>query len=363
MSKLKNNVAIIGTQGIPNKYGGFETLVEYLVEHLASEVNLTVICSSKVYTHKPRFHKGCRLHYINFKANGIQSVLYDSYSLYKTLKKYDKVLILGTSAGLIMPIISGYRNKFVLNIGGVDWKRSKWNFIGKLFLKYSEYMMIKYSDTIISDNKGIKEYVFNRYHRKSRIIPYGGDHAFRVNITEKYLSLFPFLSEKFAFGLARIQADNNIDIILEVFKGNSDMLLVFVGNWDSNNYGRSLKEKYRSSSNIKMIDAIYKKEMLNVLRSNCSVYIHGHSAGGTNPALVEAMYLGLPLFAYASIYNRHTTEDKAQYWNNGHDLEYLINNKSQVVLDIMGKELQEIAKNKYTWKIVTSKYKELLGQG
>ena len=147
------------------------------------------------------------------------------------------------------------------------------------------------------------------------MIAYGGDQAQQKDITSEALKIYPFLKDKYSLSVARIQPDNNIDMICEAFQEEASMPLVFIGNWQNSAYGIKTKEKYQSSSNLILLDAIYDRDKLDIIRSNCTLYIHGHSAGGTNPSLVEAMYLGLPVFAFSSGYNEYTTENKALYFD------------------------------------------------
>ena len=134
----------------------------------------------------------------------------------------------------------------------------------------------------------------------------GGDQISRVqddSLFEKY----PFCREPYSVTVCRIEPENNVHVILEAFSEMLDETLVFVGNWEKSEYGRSLKEKFSVCKNILLLDPIYEPHTVNWLRSNARVYIHGHSAGGTNPSLVEAMNLSLPILAFDCVYNRATT--------------------------------------------------------
>jgi glycosyltransferase involved in cell wall biosynthesis len=149
-------------------------------------------------------------------------------------------------------------------------------------------------------------------------------------------------------------------MILDAFNAQNELPLVMVGNWNNSAYGIKTKEKYRNYKNLVLLDAIYDREKLDVLRSNCSLYIHGHSAGGTNPSLVEAMYLGLPIFAFASGYNEYTTENRAIYFDSSASLLNLIDTRINLDLVEMGKNLKQIADKSYRWKTIAEKYRELI---
>ena len=353
-------VAIIGSQGIPAKYGGFETLVEYLAEYLASEFEITVYCSSIGSNRNLRYYKGVELKYIPLDAHGWQSVLFDMVSIFSAVLNFDKVLILGSSGTLSLLLFRKFRAKLILNLGGVEWQRSKWGFAAQKFLRLSESIGVKCSGVLVADNVGMQEYISEVYGRDSVMIPYGGDQVTRVSRTSSDLDKYPFLVGNYAFSVARIQRDNNIEVICEALCENSQIPLVLVGNWSASEFGERLREKFQDSSNLFLLDAIYDRSELDLLRSNCRVYIHGHSAGGTNPALVEAMHLNLPIVAFDNIFNRYTTENKAIYFNSSEALKLVMENIYSKDLDFVASQLFEIAKSKYTWAEIARQYSQVL---
>lgn len=352
-------IAIIGTNGLPSKYGGFETLVEYLVKYLSKRYELTVFCSTKTNPVIIDEYDGCKLRYVNFYANGWQSIPFDMISLFKSYKEYDKVLILGASGSIISPFFKSYRDKFIFNFGGLDWDRSKWGALTRKFLRLSESLGIKNSSHLISDNIGIQNYISKTYNRDSTLITYGGDQVFKVVIKKEDIEKYKFLKFDYAFSVARIQPDNNIDLLLESFNEESNFPFVLVGNWNSCVYGIETKNKYKNNPNLILLDAIYDHRELNLLRSNCKVYLHGHSAGGTNPALVEAMNLGLPIFAYDCVFNRYTTNFQAQYFLSAKELVKKLSVVSENELKMNGAYMLSIAKELYRWELIAEKYSEV----
>ena len=155
-SKRKLKVAIIGTNGIPAKYGGFETLVEYLTLHLSTKFGLYVYCSKTPKEKRLKEYNGSKLIYLPFKANMFQSIIFDYISFIHATFYADIILILGCSGSTILPIkFLLKKRKLVLNLGVLDWQRSKWNLFIRKFLKFSERLAIKFSDIIISDNTKI----------------------------------------------------------------------------------------------------------------------------------------------------------------------------------------------------------------
>lgn len=353
---MKKKIAIIGTNGIPAKYGGFETLVEYLVEYLSDDFHITVYCSSKFQNSKLSSYKGADLKYINLNANGWQSIFFDFFSLLYSYKKFDKVLILGCSGSIFQPLFSSNKQKFIMNLGGLDWRRSKWNYFTRKYLKLSERLALKYSGKIISDNEGIKEYIVDEYGFGCSVIAYGGDQVFKVEPTVNDFNKYTFLEKRYAFTVARIQPDNNIEMLCNSFTEISLFPIVIIGNWNNSLYGQEIKKTFHSKPNIILLDAVYDQRELNLIRSNCFIYLHGHSAGGTNPALVEAMSLGLPIFAFDNNFNRFTTENRAMYFSSSETLQDNLLNISIGPLKQNARDMMSIAKSKYTWKEVSKEY-------
>lgn len=355
----KKRIAVIGTVGVPASYGGFESLVENLLNtNDTGEIEYTVFCSSKDMPKKRKEYKHARLRYVPLHANGSQSVLYDFISLLRSVRGYDVLLILGVSGCLFLPLIKLLsKAKIVINIDGLEHRRDKWGRLAKFILKSSEASAVRFADTIIADNKGIQDYVSNEYKKPSILIEYGGDHVKRSLSEDKIESiLYQYGVQKgnYAITVCRIEPENNSHIILESFKQTGDKL-VFIGNWNHSAYSISLKEKYSKYKNILLLDAIYDLDILYCLRSNAGAYIHGHSAGGTNPSLVEAMFFGIPIIAYDVIYNRETTENKAIYFS---DIESM--KKALRVYDhSAGDVMYEIAKRRYKWRMIADKYEQV----
>ncbi len=311
------SIAIIGTVGVPANYGGFESLVENLIgENSSKEVKYTVFCSGKSYSKKEKTYKGANLRYVNLKANGAQSTLYDIVSMLYVGNKYDVTLVLGVSGCMFLPVFRLFnKKKLIVNIDGLEHRRDKWGKFAKWFLRKSEAMAVKYADVIVADNKGIQDYVRETYHKDSVLIAYGGDHV-KKHVSqerqEEVLSKYGVIKDDYAISVCRIEPENNCHLILEAFS-KTQMPLVYIGNWDRSDYGRELKERYSKCSNLIIHDPEYDLNVLYALRNNAKFYIHGHSAGGTNPSLVEAMFFGKTIFAYDVIYNRATTNNNACY--------------------------------------------------
>lgn len=358
-----NKIAVVGTVGIPANYGGFETLVENLAKYHDSsslDATLTVYCSRNNYISRKQFHYSARLRYVPLNANGIQSIIYDVWSLLSAVRHRNSViLLLGVSGAIALPIVRLISSARVLtNIDGIEWRREKWQGLAKHFLRLSEKIAVRFSHEVISDNGAIAEYISETYGLKSHVIAYGGDHATRVSVVGIGDYLLP---PSFAFSVCRIEPENNVEMIVEAFSKLGSHPLVMVGNWNNSEYGRSLRDRFSNFHNLYLLDPIYDLGKLKSLRSQMSFYLHGHSAGGTNPSLVEAMHFGKPVLAFDCAFNRNTTENKARFFKSHEDLVHLMRTIDSTEEREIGDEMLEIAKRRYTWDIVAKKYFSLCG--
>lgn len=355
-------IDIIGSAGIPSKYGGFETLAENLVSYLGLKYDFTVYCQSSLYEEKSFFYKGAKLKYVKLRANGVQSILYDLFALINSSFKSDVILLLGISAGVFLPFIRLISNvKIITNPDGIEWKREKWSFLAKCYLKFSEFIAVKFSHVIISDNRYIQKYIYDKYSVRSEFIAYGGDHSIRPDAAFKPIKHdIPFnVNSDYAFSVCRIEPENNVQMILEAFS-QCELNYVIVGNWDSSSYGVHLKEKYNYYDNIFLLDSIYDIQLLNYYRANATIYIHGHSAGGSNPSLIEAMYMGLPCLCFDVSFNRATTFELSLYFKSSIDLLNQIRILNRQQLDSVAVKLEAEARKFYSWEFISSQYDRLI---
>lgn len=355
-------VAIIGTVGVPGGYGGFETLADNLVRYHEAENldgELSVYCSGSRDKSSPEFYHGARLRYVPLNANGVQSIPYDILSmLHAVFRRNDVLLVLGVSGAVFIPVVRLFSgSRIVTNIDGIEWRRAKWSGLAKRFLKLSEAIAVRWSHDVIADNDAITDYVRETYGVPCSTIAYGGDHA----VTAAPDHDLPFTPpERYAFALSRIEPENSVATILEAFSAVPDQSLVYVGNWENSQFGQRLRRQYSGFANIHMADPIYDLAKLRALREGADLYVHGHSAGGTNPALVEMMHFGLPIVAHGCVFNRKTTENEADYFETDEDLARFLSNRNHDAEKARGQRMLEIARKRYTWGEIGKSYFNLI---
>ena len=361
------DIAIAGTAGVPSSYGGFETLADELVKYAENKrisQKFLVYCSGRNETVTDRY-RGAVRRYISISANGAASIPYDIYSFLDAWWRGCKtLLVLGVSGAPMLFFLRMFSSMtIVTNVDGIEWKRDKWGQLARFYLRFAEWCAVRFSHQIIADNRGIQEYLARVYHIESEVISYGGDHALMGQKVD-----LPFqLPESYALALCRIEPENNCHLLLRAFSEIGRLPLVFVGNWDASEYGRELRKTYERDKNCFLLSPIYDQDLLYTLRARAKFYVHGHSAGGTNPSLVEMMHFAIPVAAFDCNFNRYTTEGKAFYFESSGDLLVLLNelldgtdNVDRAILPDVGREMGKIAQARYVWSEVGKCYLDLL---
>ena len=365
-------ISITGAQGIPAKYGGFETLTERLCDGLNSKYKFNIYCEKKYIKTKYEKQNVKRI-FLNLKANGFSSIFYDSLSILHAAFNSDLVLQLGSSAGFIIPFIKLVRKKVIIlvNIDGIEWRRDKWNICAKFLLWLLEKLSIYFCDAIIVDNKGINDYLEKNYSKKvlskSNLIAYGGietiDH---INLIKSDTLSVKSVDNKnnnlkkneYFICVSRPVPENNLHLIIETFLLQDRLkILILICNWDSSKYSKDILKLALNSKNIICCKPIYDKQKLALLFKNSLGYIHGHKCGGTNPALIEAISCDVMTFCFDVNFNRYTTYDKGFFWKNSIELgDRLLSFQNNGYINL---GLKEVYLKYYQWKIINNKYKKL----
>ena len=310
-------IAILGTRGIPNRYGGFERFAEevaYEFSKLGHQV--FVSCPSDKYM-IDRFSEGVFTVHIKvpkvFFAN-LGTLYYDFISLRWAQKNDADVIIeCGHSFSPLLIFLSKtIRNKIVTNPDGIEHKRRKWGFFAKKYLLLSEQLAFMFSAQIVCDNRALVEYYSVKYNRKLIYIPYGAHPLKSTPVKNGLADLVP--KDDYYLLISRITPENNIEIVLNYFAHSKKPCLI-VGSLTSK-YARRIKRLHEGYTNIVFMGAIYDQQVLNSLRYYCKAYIHGHSAGGTNPSLLEAMACGCFIIAHDNPFNRDILGEQGLYFNN-----------------------------------------------
>jgi len=345
---INKRIAVVGIQGLPAKYGGFETLVLNLENGLPEGVELTVWCSSKEYAERPSRYGKANLKYLPFRANGWQGIIFDMLAIFRS-QNYDKILVLGVNGALAL-LIPHFARRTVLNIGGLDYQRSKWGYGARKVILLLNTIAINRASELISDNEKIKHYLLREHNRTSTLIGYG------YSIFDKVARKGRVQSGDYFLNISRIQSDNNCHVILEAFARNTKEHLIMIGNFSLSRYGRDLFRLYSNVANITLMEAFYDKVKLKELLGGAKGFVHGHSAGGTNPILVDYMSQCKPILSFLNGFNQFTMGRSDYSWSSEEELLEILG--SFAFDTVCYRERLKVL----NWPVVSRKYFDLLCQ-
>ncbi len=374
-SDNKSTVAIIGSRGIPNFYGGFEAFAENLsIELVKRNIPVYVSCENLNGKTHIQEYEGVEIFYFPLKPPGnaflrmVYEFLYDGYSLIWASRRSDNIYMLGYSAAIFFFIPKIFGKKLFVNPGGLEWKRDKFNTLVKSLLKFSERLMTSWASVIITDSHQMKRYLDSSYNTDCIYIPYGVQEPADTEWEEKKLPTIikkGLSPDNYWLVVARLEPENNIHTILKAYQqSRSRKPLLIVGNYSSPSYKKKIEdtlEKTPADKKILLIGGVYDKKLLDMLRQNCFVYLHGHSVGGTNPSLLESMIMKNMILAHDNPFNREVSADSAIYFKDSKELtdkmEMIENNNPSIF------KMKEIAynevRNRYSWDRVFESYESL----
>lgn len=380
------HVFIIGSRGLPAKYGGFETFVEQLVSRQVSRnLKYHVACLSDQAHHTHTDYQGADCFTINPpKLGSARVIAYDMmairYALFLVKKEQiDKPIfyILGNTIGaVIAPFahqIHAVGGSLFVNPDGLEWKRSKWSKPIQKYLKFSEKMMTKYADLMIADNEGIEDYLRAAYSAtRTRFIAYGTD-LLPTRLTKESPEVGAFfkdfqLEEKgYYLVVGRFVPENNYATIIREFMASQTIKkLVIVCNHEDSNYFETLRAQTRfdTDERVLFVGTVYQQELLKYIRQECRAYIHGHEVGGTNPSLLEALAQTNENLVLGVDFNRKVALDGVHYWSKeAGNLAQLINQiDGQAEAVELGKVTKKHMQEAYTWEKIIQEYEELFLQ-
>nr|WP_143522640.1 DUF1972 domain-containing protein [Pyrococcus horikoshii] len=380
----KPRIAIIGLRGIPSKYGGTETFVEELTSRLKDAFKFYVMHEDTKFF-EDEYNRIIRVHSpaIESKSTSIPSIndfTNTAYMLANHEKDIELFYFLGPDSSLAAILARLRGKKVLINPDGVEWrrliKRSYFvpfylfpiYFATIIYMYFMEYLSCKLPDIVVADSLGIKEHLEKR-HKPRRVvyITYGAreliSSEFSVEEEKEILSRFNLEPLGYYLTVARIVAENNIHMEIEGFKkANSTKKLVIVGNFNEKDpYSKYLFNLAKDNENILLLDPIYDKKVLGVLRKNCFAYIHAYEVGGTNPSLLEQMLFKRPVLAYDVPFNKEVLQEGGIYFKDAEDLANKIEmlERGEFDLRLIKKTQIKRIKRQYNWEKVAREYEKL----
>lgn len=347
-------VAIVGSHGLYANYGGWDQLVKNLAEHKSKDLNYLIFNSSDS-SRDIVPPKGVIVKHLVFKASGFQGLFYDFWSIFICFWKVDTILLLGVQGIPLLIILRLFRKvKIISNVGGIEWERPKFGFFSKQYLKFCFRISFIRSDFVILDNPYYKKYLPKRVNSNIEILPYGGEIDNSLYINEDLEKKYPFIKGEYFLSISRSLSDNFLDELCKCFV-DSNHILVLISNFSNSSYGEDVYRRYKSYSNIVLINGLYLKPELDLIRRKCKAYIHTHTLCGTAPSLVEMVISQRPIFSIDIPQNRFTLHSQGFFYNSFDEIQKLLESNDDLNKYIPSKELCKL----YNWEKIVLNYESL----
>ncbi|MBL4669214.1 MAG: DUF1972 domain-containing protein [Flavobacteriales bacterium] len=354
-------IAIIGTRGIPNHYGGFEQFAEYLSLGLVNKGHEVWVYNSHLHPYQEDNWKGVNIVHckdMEDKMGAAGQFIYDLNCILDSRKrKFDIVLQLGYTSSSVWGKLLPKKSVVITNMDGLEWMRSKFSKKVQYFLKKAEKWAINTSDYLVADSVGIQQHLKTNFNVESTYIPYGA-HIFNTP-NRNVLDDYKLKEYDYYMLIARMEPENNIEIILDGYNQSGNLKPFLVVGKTENEFGTYLKEKFKNNKNIQFLGGIYDIEILNNLRFYTGLYFHGHSVGGTNPSLLEAMSSNALIAAHDNIFNKSILGKEALYFLDNNDVSKLFDKEIELFRkEFTAKNIEKI-QTLYTWDKIIDDYENL----
>lgn len=354
---MKLKIAILGTRGIPNNYGGFEHIAGYLAKGLVEKGHEVTVYNSHKHPYQEKEWNGVRIIHC-FDAEHLVGIagqfIYDLNCIIDSRKRdYDILLMLGYTSSSVWGWLYPSRAIVITNMDGLEWQRTKFSKPVRNFLKYAEKLAVNSSRFHVADSSVIKEYLDEKYGIRSKYIAYGAD--LQPDADEELLKEYGLQKQLYFLLMARMEPENNIEMVLDGFcLSNSNLKFIVIGNY-GNGFGKYLHAKYQHDNRIVFLGAIFDEHKVQSLTSFCSLYFHGHSVGGTNPSLLDAMAAKAPLAAHGNPFNKAILKENALFFSEASNVARLINAGEYVNREHIQNNYATI-KNDYAWESIIDQY-------
>ncbi|NOZ09070.1 MAG: glycosyltransferase family 1 protein [FCB group bacterium] len=365
LSRKKKAVSILGTRGIPAGHGGFETLAEHLALYLADKGwSVTVYCQQDgrggIYED---VWKGIRrVHIPVISHRSIHTILFDLKSIIHASRENSVKLTLGYGTSIFWLLFKLKKNMNVCNMDGVEWRRKKWSFLQRLWLRFNEKSASLLSNHLIADCPEIERYLLERVPRgKLTMIPYGAFHV--TDADEQIIKNWGLQKNNYILTICRIEEDNSLlEIIMAFNQKPRAEKLVIVGGIDFERERYHWKLRTVANDSTVFLGPVYEEAKVNALRHFAKLYVHGHTVGGTNPSLVEAMGAELPVLARNNPYNRWVAGPENHYFDSVLDCsrEFDVLLASPDLLQSMAEASTKRFQQRFRWEMILGEYERVL---
>ncbi|MFG1925944.1 DUF1972 domain-containing protein [Cryptosporangium sp. NPDC048952] len=354
-------IALIGTRGVPARYGGFETAVEEVGERLAKAGHeVTVYCRGD--DRSARYKGMTRVLLPSLRKKITETLSHTALSVGHLARHRTEVAILFNPANApFLPIFKLLRIPVAVHVDGLDWRRAKWGRFGRRYYLANERLAARLGDVLIADAVGIQDYYRDTYRVASRFVPYGAPTVWEAN--DRHLHEYDLMAKNYHLVVARMEPENHVHVVVDGYRrSGATMPLVVVGSVPyRSTYQDRVHDAARGDDRIRLLGAIWDSDRLDSLYAGALTYVHGHSVGGTNPSLLRAMGAGARVLAFDVNFNREVAGNTGLFFADANGVRGLIEAAERNVEEAVdaGEKARQRAQERYQWDDVARQY-ELL---
>lgn len=364
-------VAIVGARGIPASYGGFETFAEEIAVQLVKShgYQITVVCDAEhaKLNNGMTEYRGVQLRYSSF-SKGENAIRFYRDSIRCVAGDHDIVYSCGPAGGMFAGIVHRHGGVMLTNPDGLNSRRAKWSWPVQLGFRAFEWLSSRRSDVVVCDSLAIEDYIRSSYGvRSTYVAEYGAYENQFINRgdVDEYLQRFGLMSDSYHLVISRLEPENNVETIVRGFSRRGRKYpLVVVGNLKDTAYVRNLQAC--AGSQVHFVGGIYERDLLAAVRAKAISYFHGHSVGGTNPSLLEAMGSRNLCICHDNVFNREVVGAFGMFFSSADEVDNLVGEieggSSVQRFDSMRSGALERVRSYYNWENMAMKYDILFRQ-
>lgn len=361
-------IAMLGTRGVPARYGGFETAIEEIGRRLVQRGHEVVVYCRETGGPAPDSYLGMEL--VHLPAAHRKSLETPSHTalsvshLLRSGRPCDAAIVFNAANAPFVPPLHARGIPVVVHVDGLEWQRDKWQGAGRRYYRVAESLAVRWADALIADAQGIADYYTDEFGAQTELIAYGApvqDHPGATRLPR--LGLEP---RAYHLVVARFEPENHVSEIVSGYIGSrARHPLVVVGSAPySDGYTARVKELAIRDPRVRLLGGVWDQAQLDELYANALTYLHGHSVGGTNPSLLRAMGAGTAVLAWDVVFNREVLGDRGWFFDRPSAVAELLE-EAEALPDLMidtGRALRERARKTYDWDDVTVLYEELVAR-
>ena len=353
-------IALVGTRGVPARYGGFETCVEQVGLRLVRAGHEVVVyCRTPHDQPKPAEYEGTQLvHLPTMRKKSLETLSHTALSTLHLMRhKVDAAIVFNAANAVFLPLLRARGIPVATHVDGLEWKRAKWRGAGRRYYRMAEALAVRWSDALIADAQGIADYYYAEFHAPTELIPYG---APILSDRSDRLAEVGLASRGYHLVVARFEPENHVDVIIDGYRRSEATLpLVVVG---SAPYADQHTARIHSLADerVTFLGGLWDQDLLDQLYGNCATYLHGHSVGGTNPSLLRAIGAGAATIAYNVNFNREVLADSGRFFDSTMDVAREIEYAEKALerTRARGRRAQAVAL-RYDWDDVAARYEQM----